>query len=60
MVGERTDLAHCLFEGVLDLEAQSVQTNDVEGVEGSVGAFAFILPRRWRRARMSHSSSSRI
>src|SRR3954470_829229 len=38
MVGERTDLAHCLFEGVLDLEAQSVQTNDVEGVEGSVGA----------------------
>src|SRR3954465_10772966 len=35
MVGERTDLAHCLFEGVLDLEAQSVQTNDVEGVEGS-------------------------
>jgi hypothetical protein len=25
MVGERTDLAHCLLEGVLDFEAQSVQ-----------------------------------
>src|SRR3954465_7476847 len=38
MVGERADLAHCLFEGVLDLEAQSGETNDVGGVEGSVGA----------------------
>ena len=26
MVGEGTDLAHCLLEGVLDLEAQAVET----------------------------------
>src|ERR1700739_641375 len=38
MVGERTDLAHRLLEGVLDLEAQAVETNDVDGVKGSVGA----------------------
>ena len=31
MVGERTDLAHCLLEGVLDLEAHSIETNDVDG-----------------------------
>ena len=38
MVGERTDLAHCLLEGVLDLEAHSIETNDVDGVEGRIGA----------------------
>ena len=36
MVGEGTDLAHCLLEGVLDLEAQAVETNDIDGVKGSV------------------------
>ena len=38
MVGEGTDLAHCLLEGVLDLEAQAVETNDIDGVKGSVCA----------------------
>jgi hypothetical protein len=37
MVGEGTDLAHCLLEGVLDLEAQAVETNDIDGVKGSEG-----------------------
>ena len=38
MVGEGTDLAHCLLEGVLDLEAQAVETNDIDGVKGNIGA----------------------
>ena len=38
MVGEGTDLAHCLLEGVLDLEAQAIETNDIDGVKGSVCA----------------------
>ncbi len=38
VVSERPDLAHCLLESVLDLEAQAVATNDVDGVKGSVGA----------------------
>ena len=38
MVGEGTDLAYCLLEGVLDLEAQAVETNDIDGVKGSVCA----------------------
>ena len=39
MVGEGTDLAaRRLLEGVLDLEAQAVETNDIDGVKGSVCA----------------------
>lgn len=38
MVGERTDLAHRLFEGVLDLEAQTIETNDLDSLQGRVGA----------------------
>ena len=38
MVSEGTDLAYCLLEGVLDLEAQAVETNDINGVKGSVCA----------------------
>ena len=45
MVGERTDLAHCLLEGVLDLEAQAVETNDVDGVKGGIGAHEEAGPR---------------
>jgi hypothetical protein len=32
MVGERTDLAHRLFEGVLDLEAQTIETDDLDSL----------------------------
>ena len=39
MVGEGTDLAHCLLEGVLDLEAQAVETNDIDGVTERVNDF---------------------
>ena len=39
-VGEgTTDLAHCLLEGVLDLEAQAVETNDIDGRQGKWGKF---------------------
>src|SRR5215831_7687238 len=38
MIGEGADLVHCLLEAELDLEAQTVETNDVDGVEGSVRA----------------------
>src|ERR1700732_4438768 len=38
MVGEGTDLADRLLDGVLDLEAPAVETNDIDGVKGSVGA----------------------
>jgi hypothetical protein len=31
MVGERADQANGLFEAMLDFEAQTVQTNDVDG-----------------------------
>ena len=36
MVGEGTDLAHCLLEGVLDLEAQAVETNEYRWRQGEV------------------------
>ena len=36
VVGEGTDPAYCLLEGVLDLEAQAVETNDIDGVKRSV------------------------
>jgi hypothetical protein len=38
MVGERADPAHRLFEGVLDLEAQTIETNDLDSLQGRVGA----------------------
>jgi hypothetical protein len=38
VVGEGADQAHRLFEAVLDLEAQAVEANDLDGVQGSVGA----------------------
>jgi carotenoid cleavage dioxygenase-like enzyme len=38
MVGERADPAHRLFEGVLDLEARTIETNDLDGLQGRVGA----------------------
>ena len=38
VIAEHTDLAHVLLEGELDLEAQTIETNDLDGVEGGVGA----------------------
>src|SRR5678815_4844687 len=38
MIGEGADLVHGLLEAELDLEAQTVETNDVDGVEGGVRA----------------------
>src|SRR5215471_5280241 len=38
MIGEGADLVHGLLEAELDLEAQTVKTNDVDGVEGGVRA----------------------
>ena len=38
MVAERADQPHRLLERVFDLEAQAVETNDLDGRQGSVGA----------------------
>ena len=38
MIAERADLAHSLLEGELDLEAQTIETNDLDGLQGGVGA----------------------
>ena len=37
MIGKCTDQAHGLFEAEFDLEAQSVDTNDLEGTQGGIG-----------------------
>src|SRR4029077_11285509 len=47
MVGEGADLVHSLLEAELDLEAQTVETNDVDGVEGGVRAHEEEGASRW-------------
>src|SRR6516164_10102993 len=38
MIGEGAGVVHGLLEAALDLESQTVETNDVDGVEGGVRA----------------------
>ena len=38
VIAERTDLAHSLLEGELDLESQAVETNDLFGLQRGVCA----------------------
>src|SRR5208283_546780 len=38
VIAERTDLAHSLLEGELDLESQAVETNDLDGLQRGVCA----------------------
>src|SRR5215204_782875 len=38
MVGEGTDLARGLFEAVFDLEAQAIETDDVDRAQRRIGA----------------------
>src|SRR6516165_6978417 len=47
MIGERADLADRLLEGELDLEAQAVETNDLDGVERGVGAHQHAMASCW-------------
>src|ERR1700719_1647060 len=37
MIGKCTDQAHGLFEAEFDLEAQSIDTNDLDGTQGGIG-----------------------
>src|SRR4029077_11456953 len=37
MIGKCTDQAHSLFEAEFDLEAQSIDTNDLDGTQGGIG-----------------------
>src|SRR6202162_1695900 len=37
MIGKCTDQAHSLFEAELDLEAQPIYTNDLDGTQGGIG-----------------------
>src|SRR6202521_1479129 len=38
MIGKCTDQAHSLFEAEFDLEAQAIETNDVDGAQGGIRA----------------------
>jgi len=38
MVSQRAEMVHGLFEHVLNLEAQSIQTDDVSGAQLRIGA----------------------
>src|SRR4029077_329531 len=37
MIGKCTDQADSLFEAEFDLEAQSIETNDLDGTQGGIG-----------------------
>src|ERR1700688_3752041 len=37
MIGKCTDQAHSLFEAEFDLEAQSIDTDDLDGTQGGIG-----------------------
>ena len=45
MIGERTDQARGLFEPMFDLEAQAIETNDIDGAQGRICAHQVQEPR---------------